>query len=67
MSGRRLARAGSAEKALSLIDWQPSGRGTGQDLIAAVTNSWQVAKDIGEVPANSVVKAEDAVDARFLP
>lgn len=53
-----------AEKAVSIIDWQPSGRGSGQNLTAAVENTWLNQKDAGLAPA---VKIEDAVDLRFLP
>jgi len=56
-----------ATKAVSLYDMQPSGRGSGSDLLAAVTNSFQSQKDVGAIPAGTVVKIEDAVDISFLP
>ncbi len=44
-----------------------SGRGSGQDLFAAVAGSWQFTTESGAVPATVEVKIEDAVDSRFLP
>ncbi len=56
-----------ADKAVSQIDWQPSGRGSGQSLTLAVANVWQYNKDSGAIPADVNLKIEDAVDVRFLP
>lgn len=56
-----------ADRAISLWDWQPSGRGSGQDLAAAVSNNWQVTKYSVAIPANVNVKIEEAVDIKFLP
>lgn len=44
-----------------------SGRGSGQDLAAAVAGNWQFTTESGAVPAGTEVKLEDAVDTRFLP
>lgn len=54
-----------AEKVISQLDWAPSS--SGSDLITAVANNWQYAKDSGAVPANTNVNIEDVVDTRFLP
>jgi len=56
-----------AAKAVSQIDWQAGGRGSGQDLILAASNGWQYAKDSGVIPAEVNMKIEDAVDMKFLP
>ncbi|MCL5318811.1 MAG: ABC transporter substrate-binding protein [Thaumarchaeota archaeon] len=56
-----------AEKVVSQINWASSGRGSGQDLVAAVANVWQFSKETGAVSGNINVKIEDVVDARFLP
>jgi NitT/TauT family transport system substrate-binding protein len=45
----------------------PSGRGSGQDLVAAVAGNWQFITESGAVPAGTAVKIEEVVDARFLP
>ncbi|HWX55153.1 MAG TPA: ABC transporter substrate-binding protein [Verrucomicrobiae bacterium] len=44
-----------------------SGRGSRQDLAAAVAGNWQFITESGAVPASAVVKIEEVVDARFLP
>jgi len=44
-----------------------SGRGSGQDLVAAVGGNWRFTKDSGAIPVNTNVKIEEAVDVRFLP
>jgi NitT/TauT family transport system substrate-binding protein len=44
-----------------------TGLGSGQDLKAAVAGSWQFTKQSGAVPAQTTVKIEEAVDARFVP
>jgi NitT/TauT family transport system substrate-binding protein len=64
---RTNAPADLANKVPSQTDWTPNGRGSGQDLIAALKNMWQYNKDVGAIPANSSLKVEDAVDVRFLP
>jgi len=44
-----------------------SGRGSGNDLMAAVEGNWKFTRDSGSVPAGASTKIEDAVDSRFLP
>lgn len=39
-----------AEKAVSQRDWQPSGRGSGSDLMRAVANNWQWNRESGAIP-----------------
>jgi len=56
-----------ADKVIRLIDWQPSGRGSGNDLLTAVKNNWQFEKESGTIPGNFSLKIEDVVDVRFLP
>jgi ABC-type nitrate/sulfonate/bicarbonate transport system substrate-binding protein len=56
-----------ADKAVTLFDWTPSGRGSGQDLQAALGNVWQWNKESGAIPADVNVNIEDAVEVRFLP
>lgn len=51
----------------SQIDWRPSGRGSGSDLLTGVGNSWQFNKDSGGIPPNVNVNIEDAIDVGFLP
>ena len=43
------------------------GRGSGQDLVAAVAGNWQFTKDSGAIPAGTNVNINEAVDAEFLP
>ena len=45
----------------------PSGRGSGQDLVAAVEGNWLFTKDSGAIPVGTNVNVRDAVDTRFLP
>ena len=45
----------------------PSGRGSGNDLVASVAGNWQFMKESGAVSADTVVKIEQVVDVRFLP
>lgn len=55
-----------ADKAIGQLDWTP--RMSGVELSTAVANSWEYARDSGSIPASiTPVKAEDAVDSRFLP
>jgi len=56
-----------AEKAISQMDWTPSGQGSGQDLLTAVKNIWQYAKDSEAIRDDAYLNIEDAVDIRFLP
>ncbi|MBI4258479.1 MAG: ABC transporter substrate-binding protein, partial [Thaumarchaeota archaeon] len=57
-----------ADKVVSQLEWSPNGRGTGQDLQAAVANRWQFHKEAGApIPPNININIEDAVDVRFLP
>jgi ABC-type nitrate/sulfonate/bicarbonate transport system substrate-binding protein len=44
-----------------------SGRGSGQDLVAAVAGNWRFITESGAVPADTKVNIEEAVDVRFLP
>ena len=52
---------------MSVMNWTPNGRGSGQDLVAAVKNVWEVLKVTGQVPAEINPQIVDAVDVRFLP
>jgi ABC-type nitrate/sulfonate/bicarbonate transport system substrate-binding protein len=58
-----------ADKAVASLNHilAPGGRGSGDDLIAAVAGNWQFITESGAVPANTSVKMEEVVDARFLP
>jgi NitT/TauT family transport system substrate-binding protein len=58
-----------ADKAVASLNQTltSNGRGSGQDLIAAVAGNWQFVTESGAVPAGTVVKIEEAVDTRFLP
>jgi hypothetical protein len=66
---RTKAAKNVAEKAVASLNriLAPSGRGSGNDLAAAVAGNWQFIVDSGAVPANSFVKIEDVVETRFLP
>jgi NitT/TauT family transport system substrate-binding protein len=57
-----------ADKAVASLNQilTPSGRGSGDDLIAAVAGNWQFITESGAVPAGTTVKMEEVVDARFL-
>jgi NitT/TauT family transport system substrate-binding protein len=44
-----------------------SGRGSGQDLAAAVAGNWQFMIESGAVPAGTTIKIGEVVDSRFLP
>jgi ABC-type nitrate/sulfonate/bicarbonate transport system substrate-binding protein len=45
-----------------------AGRGSGDDLIAAVRGSWEFTQHSGfGLPSGSTVKVEEAVDDSFLP
>jgi putative hydroxymethylpyrimidine transport system substrate-binding protein len=58
-----------ADKAVASLNrvLTAGGRGSGQDLAAAVSGNWRFIIESGAVPANTVVKIEEVVDARFLP
>lgn len=56
-----------ADKVVHHIDWRPGGRGSGNDLVTAVKNTWQVVKEAGTIPATFKLRIEDAIDTRFLP
>ncbi len=43
------------------------GRGSGQDLVAAVAGNWKFMTESGAVPVGVVVRIEEVVDSRFLP
>jgi ABC-type nitrate/sulfonate/bicarbonate transport system substrate-binding protein len=63
------ASANVAEKAVASLNQilAPSGRGSGQDLIAAVRRNWQFITESGAVPPDVRVRIEDVVDTTFLP
>jgi len=58
-----------ADKAIASLNeiLTPGGRGSGQDLAAAVSGNWQFIVESGAVPASVIARIEDVVDARFLP
>jgi ABC-type nitrate/sulfonate/bicarbonate transport system substrate-binding protein len=58
-----------ADKAVASLNQilTSEGRGSGHDLAAAVAGNWQFIVESGAVPANTAVKIEEVVDARFLP
>jgi ABC-type nitrate/sulfonate/bicarbonate transport system substrate-binding protein len=58
-----------AEKAVLSLNQilTPSGRGSGNDLVAAVAGNWQFIVESGAVPPDVVVKLEEVVDPGFLP
>jgi NitT/TauT family transport system substrate-binding protein len=58
-----------AEKAVLSLNQilTPSGRGSGNDLVAAVAGNWRFIVESGAVPADLVVKLEELVDPGFLP
>jgi ABC-type nitrate/sulfonate/bicarbonate transport system substrate-binding protein len=58
-----------AEKAVASLNeiLAENGRGSGQDLVAAVKGNWQFITESGAVPPDIKVKIEDAVDTTFLP
>jgi ABC-type nitrate/sulfonate/bicarbonate transport system substrate-binding protein len=66
---RTKAAQNVAEKAVASLNQllTPSGRGSGQDLIAAVKGNWQFTTESGAVPPGIKVKIEDVVDTTFLP
>ena len=66
---RTKAAKNVADKAVASLNQilTAGGRGSGQDLAAAVSGNWQFIIEFGAVPANTVVKIEEVVDARFLP
>jgi ABC-type nitrate/sulfonate/bicarbonate transport system substrate-binding protein len=43
------------------------GRGSGQDLVAAVAGNWRFMTEAGAVPAGVDVRVSELVDSRFLP
>jgi len=66
---RTKAAKNVAEKAVASLNQilAPGGRGSGNDLAAAVAGNWRFVVDSGAVAANSVVKIEEVVETRFLP
>jgi ABC-type nitrate/sulfonate/bicarbonate transport system substrate-binding protein len=66
---RTNAQQNVADKAVASLNHilTAGGRGSGEDLAAAVSGNWQFIVESGAVPANTVVKIEEVVDARFLP
>jgi NitT/TauT family transport system substrate-binding protein len=58
-----------ADKAVASLNQilTPGGRGSGDDLVAAVAGNWQFIMESGAVSTNTAVKMEDVVDTRFLP
>lgn len=57
-----------ADKAVASLNriLAPGGRGSGQDLGAAVAGNWQFITESGAVPAGIAVNMEEVVDSRFL-
>jgi NitT/TauT family transport system substrate-binding protein len=66
---RTSASQAVAEKAVASLNdiLVPSGRGSGQDLVAAVKGNWQFIIESGAVARDIAVRIEDVVDATFLP
>jgi len=66
---RTSASQAVAEKAVASLNHilAPSGRGSGQDLVAAVKGNWQFIIESGAVARDIAVKIEDVVDSTFLP
>lgn len=66
---RTKASAVVADKALaSLMEaLTPSGRGSGDDLVAAAAGNWRFMTESGAVSPDTGTKMETVVDARFLP
>jgi len=58
--------AGRAVNELNKI-LMPDGRGSGQDLVAAVAGNWQFTVESGATSPGTKVNIQDAVDVRFLP
>jgi ABC-type nitrate/sulfonate/bicarbonate transport system substrate-binding protein len=58
-----------AEKAVASLNHVlvPSGRGSDQDLVAAVKGNWQFIIESGAVARDLAVRIEDVVDTTFLP
>ena len=58
-----------ADKAVASLNQilTPGGRGSGDDLVAAVAGNWQFITESGAVTAGNTLKIEEVVDARFLP
>src|SRR5712671_5457562 len=58
-----------AEKAVASLNQilASSGRGSGQDLVAAVKGNWQFITESGAVGRDVAVRIEDVVDTTFLP
>jgi len=58
-----------ADKAVASLNHilTSSGRGSGNDLVAAVAGNWQFITESGAVLAGTAVKIEEVVDTRFLP
>ena len=58
-----------AEKAVASLNQilSPSGRGSGNDLVAAVKGNWQFIVGSGAVARDIAVNIDDVVDASFLP
>lgn len=57
-----------AEKAVAALNGllTEAGRGSGQDLLAAVKGNWQFTVESGGVSQDTKVKIEDAVDVTFV-
>jgi len=65
---RTKASQNVADKAVASLNHilTAGGRGSGTDLAAAVLGNWQFIVESGAVAADTVVKIEEVVDARFL-
>jgi ABC-type nitrate/sulfonate/bicarbonate transport system substrate-binding protein len=66
---RTKAPSALADKAVaSLFEaLSPSGRGSGDDLVAAAAGNWRFMIESGAVSPDTGMKMEVVVDARFLP
>ena len=65
---RTNAPKGVADKAVASLNQilTPDGRGSGNDLVAAVAGNWQFITESGAVPAGATVNIGETVDTRFL-
>lgn len=66
---RTHAEKNVADKAVASLNHvlTSDGRGSGQDLSAAVSGNWKFMTESGAVPAGVSPKMEEVVDAHFLP
>jgi NitT/TauT family transport system substrate-binding protein len=66
---RTHAQKNVADKAVASLNQilSSSGRGSGQDLVAAVAGNWQFIIESGAVPAGTSVNLQEVVETKFLP